>query len=106
MGMTWDWITKGAAHLVGTLKDAAAGIVGKILATFGLTTVSFTAVMPNLKAFVLEHVSGLDGPQMQFLSYLGVGTVMSMILSALTVRMAWKVFIVPKSVADQLGAGA
>lgn len=105
MGMVWEWIAKGAIHLVGTLKDAAAGIFGKVLATFGLTAVSFNAIMPNLKAFVLQHVGGLDGPAMQFLSYLGVGTVMSMILSALTVRMTWKVFIVPKSVADQLGSG-
>ncbi|MGN5774281.1 hypothetical protein ABVB18_21915 [Xanthomonas citri pv. mangiferaeindicae] len=35
---------------------------------------------------------------------MGIGTAMSMVLSALTVRMTWKVFLVPKSVADSLGA--
>jgi uncharacterized membrane protein YeaQ/YmgE (transglycosylase-associated protein family) len=105
MGMVWDWIAKGVVHLVGTLKDAAAGIVGKFLATFGLTTVTFNTILPNLKAFVMQYVGGLQGPAMELLSYLGVGVVMSMILSALTVRMTWKVFIVPKSIADQLGGG-
>lgn len=107
MGMVWDWIAKGVTHLVGTLKDAAAGIVGKFLAAFGLTTVTFNAVLPNLKSFVLQYVGAIPGPMLDFLSYLGVGTVMSMILSALTVRMTWKVFIVPKTVADQLsGSGS
>ena len=104
--MVWNWILKGIFHLVGSLKNAAAGIAGKVLATFGLTTVTFQAILPNLKEFVLQNISGLDGPAMAFLGYLQVGTAMSMILSALTVRLTWKVFIVPKSVADQLGAGS
>lgn len=104
-GMVWDWIVKGVTHALGKAKDAAAGIVGKVLATFGLTTVTFDAVLPNLKQFVQSQVGGLDGPVAQVLGYLEVGTAMSMVLSALTIRMAWKVFIVPKSVADSLGGG-
>lgn len=104
-GMVWNWIAQGVIHLIGKFKDAAAGIVGKVLATFGLTTVTFDAVLPNLKAFVQSQIGGLDGPVAQVLGYLQVGTAMSMVLSALTVRLAWKVFIVPKSVADQLTGG-
>ncbi|UNU12605.1 DUF2523 family protein [Xanthomonas translucens] len=89
-------------HLLGKLKDAAAGIVGKILATFGLTAVTFQSILPSLKAFVLQYVGGLSGPTLDLLGYLNVGTAMSMVLSALTVRLTWKVFLVPKSVADQL----
>ncbi len=106
MGMVWEWITKGVFFLVGKLKEAAAGIVGKVLATFGLTTVSFEAVLPNLKSFVLQYVGGLPAETLNLLGYLEVGTVMSMILSALTVRLTWKVFIVPKSVAEQLQGAA
>ncbi|OLG54618.1 hypothetical protein BXO407_20500 [Xanthomonas oryzae pv. oryzae] len=95
---------KGVLFLLGKLKDVAAGIVGKILGTFGLTLVSFEAVLPRLKEFITTNISGLDGPAGQMLGYLGIGTAMSMVLSALTVRMAWKVFLVPKSVADTLGA--
>lgn len=106
MGMISDWITDATTSLVGKLKDAAAGLVGKGLATFGLTTVTFNALLPKLKEFVMQFIGGIDGPAWQMLNYLGVGICFSMIFSALTVRMAWKVFIVPKAVADQLGAGS
>lgn len=106
MGMVWDWITDGITHLLGKTKEVAAGLVGKGLATFGLTTVTFNAILPKLKEFVMQFVGGLDGTTMQFLSYLGVGVSFSMILSALSVRMAWKVFFMPKALADQLGNGS
>lgn len=103
--MIWDWIVKGLSHLFVGLKVAAAGIVGRVLATFGLTMVTFSAILPNLKAFVLSNVSGLPTEWMQLLGYLNVGVAMSMIFSALTVRMAWKMFIIPTAAADALGAG-
>lgn len=105
MGMVTDWIKDGVSHLLGKAKDAAAGIVGKVLATFGLTTVTFEAVLPNLKALILQYMTGIPQSAMQILGYLGIGTAISMVLSALTVRMAWKVFIVPKSIADSLAGG-
>lgn len=103
--MVWGWITAGIVLLLVKLKDALAGMLGKVLSTFGLTLVSFNSILPNLKAFVLQHVSGLNGPAWELLGYLQVGVAMSMVLSALTVRLAWKVFLVPKSVADQLAGG-
>ncbi|KRG64259.1 hypothetical protein ABB26_08745 [Stenotrophomonas humi] len=103
--MVWGWIIDGVKHLLGKFKDAASGIVGKVLSTFGLTTITLEAVLPNLKAFVLQYTGGITGQAADLLGYLGVGTAISMILSALTVRMAWKVFIVPKSIADQLTGG-
>ncbi|MDH1659868.1 DUF2523 domain-containing protein [Stenotrophomonas sp. GD03777] len=106
MGMVWDWITNGVSHLLGKTRDVAAGLAGKALATFGLTTVTFNALLPKLKEFVMQFIGGIDGPAWQMLSYLGVGIAFSMIFSALTVRMAWKIFIVPKAVADQLGGGS
>lgn len=101
--MIWGWIVDGIARLLVQLKLAAAGIVGRVLATMGLSVVTFQSVLPNLKAFVMSHVSGISGDALQLLGYLGVGQAMSMILSALTIRLAWKTFIVPKSVADSLG---
>jgi len=103
--MIWDWIVKGISHLLIGFKVAAAGIFGRVLATFGLTMVTFNALLPNLKAFVLSNVSGLPADWMQLLGYLNVGVAMSMIFSALTVRMAWKMFIIPTSAADALSAG-
>lgn len=106
MGMVADWIVDAVSHLLEKVKEAAAGIVGKVLGTFGLSVVTFNAVLPNFKAFVTSKVTGLPPQLMDMLGYLGVGEAISMILSALTIRLAWKVFITPKAVADQLtGAG-
>lgn len=101
--VVWAWITGGISRLMTAIKLAAAGIVGRILSTFGLSIVSFEAILPNLKSFVMQYVSGLPSEALNLLGALGVGQAMSMILSALTVRLAWKVFIVPTALADQLG---
>lgn len=106
MSVVWGWIIGGIARLVTALKLAAAGIAGRILGTFGLTMVTFEALLPQLKAFVLQFASGLTAEALNFLGAIGLGQAMSMIFSALTVRLAWKVFIVPKSIADGLGGGA
>ncbi len=48
MGMVSDWIVDATTSLVGKLKDAAAGMLGKMLATFGLTTVTFNGIRVSL----------------------------------------------------------
>lgn len=103
--MVWNWISKGVKHLLGSFSGAATPIAAKVLATFGLTMISFDAVLPPLKAAVLQSFSGLSGPAADLLGYLGVAQVMSMIFSALTVRLAGKMFIAPKAVADSLPGG-
>lgn len=105
MNPVWDWITGGIVRLLVALKLAAATIVGRVLSAYGLSLVTFDALLPDLKAFVTQHVAGMPAESMAVLGALGVGQVMSWILSALTIRMAWKVFIIPKSVADTMGAG-
>lgn len=106
MNPVWKWIIGGVGHLLAGLRDMAAGIFGKVLATFGLSIVTFQGVLPALKAFVMQFVSGLPAQAVQLLGAIGIGIAMSMILSALTVRMAWRIFIVPRSVADSLGGGS
>lgn len=105
MSEIWKWITGGVGHLLAGLRDMAAGIVGKILATFGLSIVTFQGVLPSLKAALLNFVSGMPPEMLQFLGAIKLGVAMSMILSALTVRLAWKVFVIPTSIANQLGQG-
>lgn len=102
MGQVWEWIMGGIGHLVAAFKAAAAGIFGKVLATFGLTMVTFEAILPSLKAYVLDLAGQLPAEYINFLGAIGIGKAMSMILSALTVRMAWKVFIVPTSAVSAL----
>ena len=106
MGMVADWIQDAVKHLLEKVKGAAHGIASQALATFGLTIVTWDQILPNLQAFVVQHTSGISGQAAQLLGYLGVGQAISMVLSALTVRMAWKTFIVPKTVADTLTGGS
>lgn len=106
MGMVADWIQDAVKHLFEKAKDAAHGIVSQALATFGLTIVTWDQILPNLQAFVVQHMSGITGQAADLLGYLGVGQAISMVLSALTVRMTWKTFIVPKTVAETLTGGS
>lgn len=96
----WDWITGGIARLVIALRGAVGGFIGKALGTTGLSIISFQAILPNLKSFVMNNISAIPPDALNLLGALGIGQAMSMILSAYTVRMAWRVWIVPKSVAD------
>ena len=93
-------------HLLSGLKAAAAGIVGKVLSTFGLTMVSFNSLLPQLKSLLSEQVAGLPGWAINLIGALGLDVAMTIVVSALSVRMAWKVWIIPKSVATQLGVGS
>lgn len=105
MGQVWTWITDGIAHLLGGLKTAAFGIVGKVLSTFGLSLVTFEALLPRLKEFVLSLLSGAPQMALEMLAATGIGEGMSMIFSALTVRLAWKVMIVPTTIAQTIQGG-
>lgn len=105
MDSVWEWIEGGISLLLGKFKMMAASIVGKVLGTFGLTMISFDVILPQLKAFVLQYVSGLPGEALNFLGYLGIGQAMSMVFSALTVSWGARMFLVPKSAADALGGG-
>ena len=106
MSPIWEWIVGAIARLLLGLKLAAAGIVGRVLATFGLSLVTFNAVLPNFQSFIQSQAGGLSGEALNFLGAIGLGQAMSMVLSALTIRMAWRVFLVPTSVANAIGGGS
>lgn len=95
-----------ASHLFKGLKVAAAGIVSQVLATFGLTMVTFNALLPQLKSLLAAQIAGLPGWAINLISALGLDVAMTIVCSALSVRMAWKVWIIPKSVATSMGVGA
>lgn len=102
----FDMLLNFGTHLLKGLRDIAAGIVGRVLTTFGLTMVSFSSIMPDIKSYLVSIVGGLPGNIISLLSAMGVDVAMTLILSALSVRLAWKVFIIPKSVAQNLGVGS
>lgn len=104
-GQIWAWITGGIARLVLALTGGTKGFIGKGLSTLGLSVVTYESILPNLKTFVTQQIAVLPPDALNFLGALGIGQAMSMILSALTVRMAWRVWIVPKPAADSMGGG-
>lgn len=83
-------------------RDGIGLLVAKLLGVFGLTTISMSAVLPSLKSFLMEYAASLPSVVLEFAGAVGLDVFMSMVLSALTIRLSTKVFIVPKSVADQL----
>ena len=103
-GPVWDWITGAIGYFFGALKLAIAGIVGRVLGTFGLSLVTFNGILPNLKAFFADYVNSLPPALLQLAGAVGLDVAMSMIVSALTVRMTWSVFVIPTSVKQQLEA--
>lgn len=102
MGKVWEWITGGASYLLAGLKTAAGGLVARVLGAFGLSVVTFNSVLPDLKLYLNDFLQNLPAPVLQLASAVGLDIAMTMIVSALTVRMAWSVMIVPTSVKNQL----
>lgn len=94
-----------AGKIFNVFKIGAATIVSRVLATFGLAAVTVNSILPDLKGFLMQYVNVLPASATQFLSAIGLDVFMTLILSALTIRMAWRVFLVPKSVADSIGGG-
>lgn len=102
MSVVWDWITGGVNFLVGSVKVGIGSIVARLLGAFGLTVVSFNSLLPNIKAFIQNFISGIPAEALNLLGALGVGQAMAMIASAYVVKLAWRVWIVPTSVANNL----
>lgn len=102
----FDVLTDAGSWVLGKLRDIAGTIVGKVLSFFGLTMISFNAILPDIKAFLMGLVGGLPAPIKNLLGALGVDVAMTMICSALVIRLAWKVFIIPKAAAAQIGVGS
>ena len=94
-----------AGKVFNVFKLGAAAIVTRVLSAFGLSVVSMNALLPNLKAFLLEYVNALPPQVLQLASDIGLDVFFTMILSALTVRFAYKVFIIPTSIAQQIQGG-
>jgi hypothetical protein len=97
-----DWVSNFLPPLWAGMRAIAAVLVMRVLGAFGLSVISFNALLPPLKAFVQGYASALPAPALAFLGAIGVDKAMTMILSALVVVWGSKIFIVPKAVADAM----
>lgn len=92
-------------RLVSVFKVAAASIVSRVLSAFGLTVVTFKSVLPDLKATAAQYWGAIPSDGLKWMSLLGVDVLIVAIFSALVIKLSWKVFFLPKSVADSMGIG-
>lgn len=85
------------AALVAAFFQAARqylpGIVGRILAAFGIGIFSHTIAMPALMAFIQSRVSGLPAIFLAYFGALGFDVVATMFISAALAVKAQKVFL-------------
>ena len=95
-----------AGKVFNVFKTGAAAIVTRVLGAFGLTMVSLNSVVPSLKAYLMEYANVLPAKATEFLSAVAIDKFMTMVLSALAIRLAWKVLILPKGVASSLPGAA
>lgn len=103
MSTVWDWITRGV-NLVWTVLFGGIGrIVTKALSTAGITLVSVSQLLPVLKSTIATYVGSLPDTAHNFLGAIGFDVFMTMILSALSVRFAFKVIPMSTSKAHELG---
>jgi hypothetical protein len=101
-----DIISTAADRFVSVLKDAAASIVSRVLGAFGLTMVTMKSLLPDLKSYAAQYWNAVPAEGMKWLSLLGVDVLIVAVFSALVIKMTWKVFFLPKSVASSMGIGS
>lgn len=78
------------AALGGMLINVAGSLVGQVLISLGISVVTYTGVstvLDVLKANTLSAFSGLPAELVGLLAYLKVGVSMSIITSAVAVRL-------------------
>lgn len=87
-----DWIWSHAKILVGifisTLALKSGGIVGKLFGTLGLAFVTYTYVMPEVKAFLRGYLVNASADIVNLVTYIQLDTAMVMVLSAGAVKLA------------------
>ena len=79
------------AAIGGMLINIAGSAVAQVLIALGLAVVTYTGVdtvLSTLKAQALQAFSGLPADLVALLSFLKVGVAISIITSAVTVRMS------------------
>ena len=97
-----DMATAVGRFVFASFRDGIGLLVAKLLGVFGLTMISMSAVLPDLKGWLAQYANSMPPVVTQFAGAIGLDVFMTMVISALSIRLASKVFIVPKGVADQL----
>ena len=83
--------------LISALMQAARtylpGIVGRLLAAFGLTLAVHEVALPALKEFVAGKLGGLPSVMVAYVDATGFGIAVTMILSCVAAARAQRAFL-------------
>lgn len=91
------WVIELVERFFVRAGEVGSSVVAKILGSFGLTVVTVRSILPDVKGFVTQYVTALPPQLLDLFFAVKADVAMSMILSALTIKMAWKFFVVPKA---------
>jgi len=87
-----ETITWGIKKFWTVAKLAGSAVLGRVMASSGIALVTYHAVLPDVKAFLAQKVSGLSPQALAFLQAIGFDIFMVMVLSALVVKIGSRVF--------------
>jgi len=84
-----------ALPIAGILLSVIVTAAVRILLGIGIGVVSFTVALPALYSFITSYFSGIPTEIMQVLGMLQIDSSITLILSAVAARMAYKVAAAP-----------
>lgn len=79
------------------LKGLTGVLVGKVMATAGVSFVTYTQVLPEVTAYLAQRFSGFSGQQLQLLGATGIDIFMIQIISALVVVTGSRAYLAKTS---------
>lgn len=78
--------------IVSALAYSMSGLIGRALLALGIGYGTYEFAMPQFKAMIQSQLSGLPGTILQVLAAAKVDVAVTIILSAVSVRMAARIF--------------
>lgn len=81
-----DLISSISSGIGNMLKSIVAPLALRVMAALGLSYATYTAVMPEVKEFLLAQFSGLPANALQFVQAVNLDVFMICIISALIVK--------------------
>jgi hypothetical protein len=91
------FISAFVGWLINKIRQYAAGIVGRVLATLGIGMTAQNFVLPDLVGWISGYVSGVSADVIALLGYINFDKAITMIVSAYVAKKALRILFAPLS---------
>lgn len=81
------------ALLIGAAREYLPGIIGRLLAAFGIGLFTHKVALPAMKSFISALLPGLGSIGMAYFEASGAGAAITIILSAIAAALGQKVIL-------------